>query len=64
MARNATKEAEIAKIAEQSSVSVEQLIGMADKNITELAKIVGKKGSDTAFAQALRIAVKNKKKPK
>ena len=60
--RNAVKEAQIAKIAELSSVPVEQLVDMADRNIKELANIVGKDGSDTAFAQALRIAIKNKGK--
>lgn len=60
--RNAQKEAQIAEIALKSSVPVEQLVDMADKNIKELADILGKKGGDTAFAQALRIAIKNKKK--
>ncbi len=60
--RNAIKEEQIAKIAEQSSVPIEQLVDMADKNIEELSKIVGKKNSDTAFAQALRMAIRNKGK--
>lgn len=59
--RDAVKEEQIAKIAEQSSVPIDQLVDMADKNIKELAEILGKKGSDTAFAQALRIAVRNKR---
>lgn len=61
LARNASKEAEIAKIAEKSSVPVEQLVDMADKNISELATILGEKNNDSAFAEALRRAVKNKK---
>lgn len=58
--RNAIKEEQIAKIAEQSSVPISQLVELADKNIEELSKIVGKKNSDTAFAQALRMAIRNK----
>lgn len=59
---NAAKEEQIAKIAEQSSVPIEQLVEMADKNIEELSKIVGMKNSETAFAQALRMAIRNKGK--
>ncbi len=61
IARNAVKEEQIAKIAEQSAVPVEQLVDMSDKNIKELAAILGKEHSDTAFAQALRKAVREKK---
>ena len=60
--RNAIKEAEIAKIAEKSEVPIETLVELADKNIKELANLVGLKNSDTAFAAALKIAIKNKGK--
>jgi len=57
-----SREAQMVKIAEQSEVPIEVLVELADENIKELAQIVGKKGNDTAFAQALRIAIKNKGK--
>ena len=59
--RNAVKEAQIAKIAEQSQVPVAQLVEMSDKNIKELADILGTKHTNTAFAQALRKAVREGK---
>lgn len=59
--RNAVKEAQIAKIAEQSAVPISQLIEMSDKNIKDLVDSLGEKHPDTAFAQALRKAIKEKK---
>lgn len=58
--RNAVKEEQIAKIAEQSAVPVAQLVEMSDKSIKELAAVLGKEHSDTAFAQALRKAIREK----
>jgi hypothetical protein len=60
LARNALKEEQIAKIAEQSAVPIPQLIEMSDRNIKELSDILGNKHSDTAFAQALRKAMRDK----
>lgn len=61
LARNAVKEEQIAKIAQQSVVPVAQLVEMSDKNIKELSDILGKEHSYTAFAQALRKAIREKK---
>lgn len=62
--RNAIIESQIAKIAQESSATVEQLVDLSAKNIKKLAEVIGEDGGETTFAQAFRKAIKESKKTK